>query len=79
MERPVHSMNNLFAQLGKPSDDDAIERFIETYRPLAGAMQLHEASFWSASQACFLHEALLHDADWAEVADKLNVELHARH
>lgn len=79
MESPVHSMSNLFAQLGQPNDEAAIARFIESHRPLAEAIQLHEAPFWSASQAGFLREALLQDADWAEVADELNAELRARH
>lgn len=79
MERPIHTMSHLFAQLGCPSDAPAIERFIETRRPLANGVQLHEAAFWNASQAGFLREAILDDADWAEVADELNAELHARH
>jgi hypothetical protein len=79
MEHPVHSMSKLFAQLGQASDEPAIARFIETWRPLANDVQLHEAAFWTPSQACFLRQALLDDADWAEVADELNVALHARH
>lgn len=79
MERPVHNLSSLFAQLGQPSDEAAIVRFIETHRPLAGGVMLHEAAFWSPSQASFLREALLDDADWAEVVDELNQELHARH
>ena len=53
MERPVHNLNNLFAQLGHANDDAAIELFIDTHRPLADGVQLHEAAFWSPSQACF--------------------------
>lgn len=79
MERPVHSMNNLFAQLGQPNDDAAISRFIESHRPLAEDIRLHEAVFWTPSQAGFLRDALVEDADWAEVADELNVRLRARH
>lgn len=79
MERPIHSMSNLFAQLGQPSDELAIAHFIETRRPLANGVLLHEAAFWTPAQACFLREAILDDADWAEVTDELNVELHARH
>ena len=79
MEKPVHSMSSLFAQLGQPSDEPAIMRFIEMHRPLANGLQLHEAAFWSASQAAFLREAVLDDADWAEVIDALNAELHAVH
>jgi hypothetical protein len=79
MERPVHNMSNLFAQLGKACDEAAIAEFIETHRPLPGGVQLHEAAFWTPSQAALLREALLDDADWAEVADELNAELRARH
>lgn len=79
MERPVHDMSNLFAQLGEPSDEAAIDRFIATHAPLPDDMRLHEASFWTPAQAAFLREALLDDADWAEVADALNRELHVRH
>ena len=79
MERPVHDMNNLFAQLGEASDEAAIARFIETHAPLPGGLLLHDAAFWKPAQARFLREAILDDADWAEVADELNRELHARH
>ena len=79
MERPVHKMSNLFAQLGLANDDAAIARFIATHRPLAEAVKLHEADFWSPSQASLLYEAIRDDADWAEVVDELNVELRARH
>lgn len=79
MERPLHSMSNLFAQLGQANDEAAIAQFIETHSPLANSVQLAEAPFWTPAQACFLREALLQDADWAEIADALNVELHTRH
>ena len=79
MERPIHHMSNLFAQLGQANDGAAIEEFIETHRPLADSVQLHEAAFWTASQAALLREALLDDADWAGVADELNAELRVRH
>ncbi len=79
MERPDHSMSNLFAQLGQPNDEAAIARFIESHRPLADDVQLHEAAFWTPAQACFLREAITQDADWAEIADELNAELRARH
>jgi hypothetical protein len=38
---------------------------------------LDEAPFWSASQALFLRAAIGEAADWAEVAEALNSELHA--
>jgi len=79
MERLEHNMSNLFAQLGQANDETAIAQFIETHRPLAEGVQLHEAPFWTPSQACFLREAITQDADWAEVADSLSAELRARH
>lgn len=32
--------------------------------------------FWSKSQARFLRDEILADADWAEVVDELNLRLH---
>ncbi|MFN3397913.1 MAG: DUF2789 family protein [Sulfurimicrobium sp.] len=55
-----------------------MERFIETHRPLASGVALAEASFWTPAQATFLSEEILEDADWAEVIDELNAEMHAR-
>lgn len=77
MESPMHSMNNLFAQLGLPSDEASIEQFIATHSPLPHSVPLAEAPFWTPAQASFLNEKILEDADWAEVIDELNAELHA--
>jgi hypothetical protein len=76
MERPQPDMSRLFAQLGEASDERAIARFIETHRPLASDLQLHEAAFWTSAQADFLREAALDDAEWAGIVDALNSELH---
>lgn len=78
METPIHTMSDLFAQLGLPSDQASIEHFIETHRPLARDVALAEAPFWTPAQATFLSEEILEDADWAEVIDELNAEMHAR-
>ncbi|MDD5330672.1 MAG: DUF2789 domain-containing protein [Sulfuricella sp.] len=78
MEPPIHSMNDLFAQLGLPSDQAAIDHFIEAQRPLAHSVALHEAAFWTPAQAAFLRDEILENADWAEVVDELNARLHAR-
>jgi len=79
MESPVHSLSNLFAQLGEPSDEASITRFIETHGPLPDSLRFHEAPFWTSSQANFLCESLLNDADWADAADELNMRLHHPH
>lgn len=76
MEPPMHTINNLFAQLGLASDDASIAQFIQTHRA-ARDVALSEAAFWTPAQAAFLREEILNDADWAEVIDQLNAALHA--
>jgi hypothetical protein len=68
-------MTNLFAQLGLPSDEAAIQQFIATHAPLPETVPLASAPFWTPSQASFLREELREDADWAEVVDQLNLML----
>ena len=76
MESTMHTLNNLFAQLGLPSDDCAIESFIKTHGYLATNISLSEAPLWTPAQAAFLCEEIMNDADWAEVIDLLNTMLH---
>lgn len=77
MESSIHTLNNLFAQLGLPYDDNQIDDFINTHRPLDSSLSLSEARFWTPAQATFLCEEIMKDADWAEVIDQLNARLHA--
>lgn len=77
MESSMHTLNNLFAQLGLPSDDVEIESFIRTHSNLASSTSLSEAPFWTPAQASFLCEEIMNDADWAEVIDQLNARLHS--
>ncbi|GLH73100.1 hypothetical protein GETHLI_16020 [Geothrix limicola] len=72
MEGHVHSMTSLFAQLGLPSAPAEIQAFIESRRPLAPGLALHEAPFWTPSQAGFLREEIQNDADWADIIDELD-------
>ena len=72
----MYSLNNLFAQLGLHSSDAEIEGFIKTHNHLAPSILLSQAPFWTPSQATFLQEEIVNDADWAEVIDQLNVMLH---
>ncbi|MDE3022446.1 MAG: DUF2789 domain-containing protein [Pseudomonadota bacterium] len=76
MDSPVHDMCNLFAQLGLPSDKGSVMEFIRLHQSLRKDVLLYEAPFWTKSQAEFLQEELLEDADWAKVIDELNVALH---
>ncbi len=72
MEESLHSMTNLFAQLGLPSKPPDIQAFIESHRPLAAQLALPEAPFWTSSQADFLREQVQEDADWAGIIDRLD-------
>jgi hypothetical protein len=75
MDANLHTMGNLFAQLGLPSDSAAIEAFIAAHRPLGNDVPLYRAPFWSAAQRSFLKEEIIGDADWAGVIDELNASL----
>jgi hypothetical protein len=75
MESSVHSLRNLFEQLGLPGGEADIARFVAIHRPLPAATALADAPFWSAAQAQFLREEVEDDADWAEVVDQLNLML----
>lgn len=75
MNTPVHHFLELFAQLGLPSDEQGVRRFIADHTPLAEDIALADAPFWTPAQAAFLREEILKDADWAELIDQLNVAL----
>jgi len=75
MHAQQHTMSNLFAQLGLPSEEAAVESFIASHRPLENEVALYRAPFWSAMQREFLKEEIIEDADWAAVIDELNGRL----
>ena len=72
---PEYNMNELFAQLGLDSSDEAIDSFIEKNQ-LAKEEKLIESTVWNDSQRAFLQEEWNKDAAWVEVIDELNVRLH---
>jgi hypothetical protein len=75
MQAQQHTMTNLFAQLGLPCEEAAVENFIATHRPLENGVALYRAPFWSAAQREFLKEEIIEDADWSAVIDELNGRL----
>lgn len=76
MDTATHDLQTLFAQLGLDNSDADIEEFIHQHAgTLSDSMHLHQAPFWSASQAKFLAESVRDDADWAEVVDSLSALL----
>ena len=72
---PEYSMNELFAQLGLDSSDEAIDNFIAANQ-LASEEKLTEARIWTDNQRMFLQEEWQKDAAWVETIDELNVRLH---
>ena len=72
---PEYSMNELFAQLGLDSSDEAIDQFIENNQ-LAKEEELIDAHIWSDNQRAILQEEWFKDAAWVETIDELNVRLH---
>ena len=75
MEPSIHTFSTLFAQLGLPSDEHAIQDFIAQHAPLDGRIQLHDAPFWHAANSRMLQEMKADDADWAELVDQLDAAL----
>jgi hypothetical protein len=75
MESPRHRFRDLFAQLGLPSDDNSISRFIVEHSPLQGDIKLEDPVFWTHAQAQLLRQTLVEDADWSIVVDQFNAAL----
>ncbi len=76
MESHLHSMTDLFAQLGLPATPEAIQAFIEAHRPEAAHRALPDAPFWTPSQSEFLRDQIQNDADWAGLIDELDSVFH---
>ncbi|WP_461480453.1 DUF2789 domain-containing protein [Porticoccus sp.] len=77
MDTDIHTLSDLFDQLGLPSGQLAIEQFVANHRPLPDQVLLPEAAFWSSAQRAFLIEAIVDDSDWAEQVDQLDALLRA--
>ncbi len=58
MDLSSHTFHSLFDQLGLPSTESEIQRFIAEHRPLSDAVALADASFWTPAQAQFLREEI---------------------
>lgn len=71
MDTSRHTLESLFAQLGLNDSNEAIVEFINEHR-LSDSRRLDHADFWNSSQAQFIHEAWIDDADWVTVVDKLD-------
>lgn len=76
MDISNHTMSDLFAQLGLPSEEGDIEAFVAQHGAMPDGTRLADAAFWSDAQSRFLRQEHLEDADWAQVIDELNLMLH---
>ncbi len=72
---PSYSINDLFAQLGLESSDEAIDMFVENNQ-LSKDEELVHSAIWDEKQRMFLQEEWKKDAAWVEIIDDLNVRLH---
>ncbi|WP_367395344.1 DUF2789 family protein [Cupriavidus sp. Agwp_2] len=54
MTTQLHSLAELFAQLGLPSDESDVKAFVAKRSPLPLDIELWEASFWTPAQASLL-------------------------
>ena len=75
MDTALHNLESLFEQLGLDNSDEAIAQFIKLHKAIPDDVVLHEAGFWTESQADFLRQSVEEDADWAEVVDHLDAML----
>ena len=70
-----YTLNDLFAQLGLDSSDEAIDQFMAENQ-LDEETNLKDAKVWTEKQRAFLQEEWKRDAVWVEVIDELNVRMH---
>ncbi len=75
MEPGIHTISDLFDQLGLPSDEASMTTFIATHRTTAVNFTLPDVAVWTPAQAKFLREAIAADADWAIPAEQLSQAL----
>ncbi|ABG41695.1 conserved hypothetical protein [Paraglaciecola sp. T6c] len=75
MENYHTTMGDLFQQLGLGDQEGDVEAFIEEHKGLRQGVHIEDAEFWSKTQAEFIRNALLEDAEWAELIDQLNTRL----
>ncbi len=72
MDLSQHSLSDLFSQLGLPDDEENIELFISTHKPLRQDIRIARAPWWTPAQRAFLEEAIDEDSDWAIAVGQLD-------
>ena len=74
MDTSAHDLKALFEQLGLPSSEEYITRFMHEHSPLDPEVKLVDWPFWNPGQRSFLIEALADDSDWTEQVEHLDAE-----
>lgn len=59
MELGIHTMSDLFEQLGLPSDEASMTTFIATHRTTAVNFTLPDVAIWTPAQPSFCARPLL--------------------
>jgi hypothetical protein len=75
MLNTVHTMSELFDQLGLESDQASMDAFIAQHSGVCTNCTLVKAPIWNASQQAFLQSAIAEDSEWAMVAEQLTAKL----
>lgn len=70
-----YTVQDLFSQLGLDNSPQAIRKFVSTHT-LHRDEDLQAARFWNESQAEFIRDAWIEDADWVHAIDELDTLLH---
>ena len=78
MQPTTHEMHHLFDQLGLPSGEADIDKFLSRHH-LHDNEHLHHADFFSDQQRAFLKEGWKADADWCVPIDQLSTLLRQPH
>ena len=71
MSSNIHTMSDLFKQLGLPADPGSIRDFITRHEGACTDCALPHAPIWTESQRAFLVQAVADDSDWALPAEAL--------
>jgi len=74
MDTNLHTLPNLFLQLGLSDKPEDMESFINSHS-LADGVEIENAGFWTDGQAQFLKESRDFDGAWAESVDELSTLL----
>ncbi|MBT3146673.1 DUF2789 family protein [Neptunomonas phycophila] len=74
MDTNLHTLPNLFLQLGLSDKPEEMESFIKSHT-LSDGQKIEEAEYWTEGQAQFLKESRDLDGAWAESVDELSALL----